>query len=227
MKIKTRRERLAEYNLKYHTRDYDPEKSLHDYFEQRGWDYAKAQKKAGKKLDEIVKQREYETITITMYEYPMSTSRPRSTSTGHTYSPNAAENHQYFEKAVHSVCNAIKLINTPAEILIEAYIEMPKAVKPDEVILFEAKVLDPSDMPDYDNIGKCYTDILKNVLVIDDDLIHFGAIKKYYSVIPRVVIHITYLKKHESEYIYKKIKNRKSVKAAIEAGQLELQRIQY
>lgn len=227
MKIKTRKARLIEYNEKYPDREYDPEKSLRRYFDLRGWNYSKAAKKANEKAEQILKHREYETIHITMYEYPMKTDRPRTTQTGRMYSPNAAENHNYFEKAMKQVCKQIKLINTPAEIEIEAYLEMPSQVKPDEVILFESKLLDVLDVPDYDNVGKCYTDILKNVSIIDDDIFHIGTIKKYYSVIPRVVIRITYLKQHESEYIYKKLKGRKSIKEAIESGQVILQRLQY
>ena len=102
-----------------------------------------------------------------MYEQPVKTDRPRAFNS-HIYSPNAAANHSYFEKAVKGICKDIKLINTPAEIIINAYIEMPSRVPPDEVILFEGKVLDIIDMPDYDNIGKAYTDMLKNVLIIDD-----------------------------------------------------------
>lgn len=227
MKIKSRKMKLAEYNEKYKDRDYDPEKSLQQYFNSRGWDYKKALKKANKKAETILEHREYETISITMYEYPMKTDRPRTTRSGRMYSPNAAENHNYFEKAIKQVCKQLNLINTPAEIEIEAYLEMPAQVKPDEVILFESKLLDVLDVPDYDNVGKCYTDILKNVSILDDDIFHIGTIKKYYSVLPRVIIRITYLKHHESEYIYKKLKGRKSVKAAIEAGHMELHKLQY
>lgn len=154
----------------------------------------------------------------------MKTDRPR-TFKNHTFSPNAAANKKYFDRALKQVIKVIKLINTPAEISIEAYLEMPAQVPPDEVILFEAKVLDVLDMPDYDNIGKCYTDILKDVLISDDDIFHHGSISKFYSVLPRVDIYIRYLKYHESDYIYKKLKHRKGIKAAIAANQLILCKI--
>lgn len=226
MKIKTRKHKIASYNENYPDRVYNPEQCVRDYFAAHKWDINKAAKKAAKKLQVIQDHREYETIRITMYEYPMKTERPRA-ALGHIYSPNAKENHDYFEKAYRKVCKTLRLINTPAEILIDAYLEMPAQVKPDEVILFEAKVLDIVDMPDYDNIGKCYTDILKNVLVTDDDIFHIGTIRKYYSVMPRVEITITYLKCHESDYIYKKIKSRKSIKEAIDQGYLDLKRLDY
>ena len=226
MKIKTRKQKLIAYNEKYSDRNYDPEKSLREYFKQRGWNLQKACKKGQKKFEAIEENRSYETIRIVMYEYPMKTDRPRVV-LGHAFSPNAKENHTYFEQAIKQVCKAVNLITTPAEIVIDAYLEMPAQVSPDEVILFESKVLDVVDMPDYDNIGKCYTDILKNVLVTDDDIFHSGTVNKYYSVLPRVEIRITYQKYHDSDYVYKKIKHRKSIKELIDAGQLELQKISY
>lgn len=224
MKIKTRDQRIREYNTKYTKRISDPEKALREYFVSRNWNLEKAIKKAQKKMLQIEEEREYEAIHITMYEYPMKTDRPR-TFRGHTYSPNAAANHDYFDKAIKQVIKTFKLINTPAEVQIDAYIKMPSQVKPDEVILFEAKVLNPIDYPDYDNIGKCYTDMFKNVLAVDDDLFWKGTVRKFYSVTPRVEIMIRYLVKHESDFIYKKIKSRKSVKQAIESGQCVIRRI--
>ena len=224
MKIKSRKQKIDEYNIKYPNRYYDPEISLRNYFLSRGWNFDKALKKAKKKVDNIEINRKYESIRVMMYEQPVKTDRPRAFNS-HIYSPNAAANHSYFEKAVKGICKDIKLINTPAEIIINAYIEMPSRVPPDEVILFEGKVLDIIDMPDYDNIGKAYTDMLKNVLIIDDDIFHRGEINKFYSVVPRVEIIIRYQKSHDSDYVYKKIKSRKSVKAAIVSGQLELMRI--
>lgn len=221
MKFKTRKQKIKEYNSEYTDKEMDLKYHLTQYFNNRGWDINKATKKAITKLKKIYDQREYETVRIILYEYPMKTDRPR-TIAGHTFSPNANANHEYFEKAYKQVVKSLKLINTPAEIEIDAYMEMPKQVKPDEVILFESKVLEVVDTPDYDNIGKCYTDMLKNTLITDDDIFHVGTVRKYYSVLPRVEIRITYIKRHESEYVYKKIKNRKSIKKLQEEGMIDL-----
>ena len=224
MKFKTRKKRIQEYNEQYPVRGIDPETALRRYFSNHNWNFEKACQKASKKLVQIEENRQFETIHVLMYEYPMKTDRPRVFK-GHTFSPNAKENHDYFEKAIKSVTKTLKLINTPAEIEIKAYLEMPSKVPPDEVILFEAQVLNPIEYPDYDNIGKCYTDMLKEVLAIDDDLFYRGTITKYFSVTPRVEIMIRYLAAHESEYLYKKIKSRKSVKRLIESGQCVVTKI--
>lgn len=225
MKFKTRKQKIKEYNDTYTDKEMDLKYHLTQYFNSRGWDINKATNKAMTKFKKIYDQREYESIRIILYEYPMKTDRPRTIG-GHTFSPNANSNHEYFEKAYKQVVKSLKLINTPAEIEIDAYMEMPKQVKPDEVILFESKVLEVVDTPDYDNIGKCYTDMLKNTLITDDDIFHVGIARKYYSVLPRVEIKITYIKRHESEYVYKKIRNRKSIKKLQEEGMIDLHAIE-
>lgn len=224
MKIKSRSQKLAEYNEKYQGCTRDPVQAVKEYLsKQKNPDKWVA--KAHDKALIILEQREYETVRIVAYEYPMKTDRPR-TINGHTWSPNASENKSYFNDALSAVIDEIKLINTPGEIEIEAYLEMPEAVPPDEVILFEAKLLNPVDKPDYDNVGKCYTDVFTDVLTTDDDIFWRGEIRKYYSLVPRVHIVIRYIKKHESNYIYKKLKSRKSIKAGIAAGQVELTKLE-
>lgn len=225
MKIKTRDQRLKEYKERYPVTETDLEKALKRYFKDRNWKFNKALKKASAKLKIIEKYRKYQTIKITLYEYPMKTDRPRHTKFGHTFSPNAKANNIYLKNAMKITNFAFELINTPATIVIDAYMEMPEQVPPEEVLLYECKVLSVEDTPDYDNIGKCYTDMLKNNIVLDDDVFWSGTINKYYSVVPRVEITIRYLESHESNYIYKKLKHRKSVKELTEAGLLSLKKI--
>ena len=222
MHIATRDEKIKEYNQKYEERTTDAVERVKSYFAKRGLNLEKACKKASKKALKIIQEREYRTIHILLYEYPFQTHRPRTTTSGRMYSPNAAANKKYFEKAWNSVVSELKLITTPAEIYIDAYMEMPSTVPPDEVILFESKLLLPIDRPDYDNIEKCYTDMLTGIITSDDDLFYHAEITKYYSLLPRVDVRVTYLAKNESEYIYKKLKNRKQIKAGIESGQIEL-----
>lgn len=224
MKFVTRDQKIREYNESYPARIDDAVKRVECYFSERGLNLEKASKKARKKALSIIEGRRYQSIHILLYEYPMKTDRPR-TSNGHTFSPNAAANKNYFDKALRKVIDTVKLITTPAEISIDAYLEMPSRVPPDEVILFEAKILNPIDKPDYDNIEKCYTDMLTSVLISDDDIFYHGEITKYYSLLPRVEITIRYLAKHESDYIFKKLKNRKSIKAGIESGQIVLEKL--
>lgn len=223
MKIKTREQKLAEYEERYPIRNPDAIERVREYMSHQK-NPAKWIQKAKDKALLIMNEREYESIRIVLYEYPMKTDRPR-TSNGHTFSPNASANKKYFEKAIKQVVKTVRLINTPAEISFDVFLEMPAKVSPDEVILFEAQLLNPVDKPDYDNIEKCYTDMLTDVLVADDDIFWRGEIRKWYSLLPRVEITIRYLVKHESDYIYKKLKSRKTIKEGISAGRIVLKKI--
>lgn len=224
VKIRSRASRIKEYNENYPNRTDDIEAALRSHFRKRGWDLDKACAKARAKMDRIADMRKYETITITLYEYPMETARARVVN-GHAYSPNAAENKKYLEKAVSEVLKDIRMVSTPAMLRVDAYMEMPSVVSPDEVILFEAKVLNPISRPDFDNLSKAYSDMLTGLFTIDDDIFCSAVINKYYSVIPRVELSISSLAANESDYIYKKLKSRKCVRDGIAAGRIELRRL--
>lgn len=221
MKIRSRDSLLLEYNDAYPRIIQDAEARLRQYFDDHDLNFNKALKKAKTKLQTIIETRSYKTVRITMYEYPMKTDRPRHTRFGRTYSPNAKANRRYFEKALEKVIQDLKLINTPAAIQIDAYLEMPNRVPPDEIILFEAGVLKVEDTPDYDNIAKCYTDMQLGNLILDDDLYYKAIVRKFYSVLPRVEITVRYLATHESDYVFKKLKNRKSIQDALSNNQIE------
>ena len=203
----------------------DPLERIRRYFSDNGLDLQKACVKASEKAAHIIDNREYESIYICLREYPMETPRPR-TFNGHTFSPNAAANKRYFEKAIKQVVSDISRIYTPAEVRIDAYIEMPSNVPPDEVILYEAKLLHVEVHPDGDNLCKAYLDMMTDVLTTDDDLFYHLDIYKWYSLEPRVEIRITYETALESDYLYKKLKTRKTIKALLKSGQIELKKLQ-
>ena len=224
IKIKTRDQRLAEYNDRYPVMVDDATERVRNYFADNGLNLEKACLKASEKAARIIERREYESIYICLREYPMETARPR-TFNGHTFSPNAAANKKYFEKAIKQIGKDIKLISTPAEIRLDGFMEMPGKVPPDEVILYEAQFLHPVGKPDGNNFCKSYLDMMTNVLTVDDDLYYHIDIYKWYSLEPRVEIRISYETAIESDYVYKRMKGRKTVKEAIAAGRLELKRL--
>lgn len=202
----------------------DATKRIKRYFEDNGLDLEKACVGASKKAAHIINRREYESMFICLREYPMETARPRTVH-GHTFSPNAAANKDYFEKAIRQVVHDISRIYTPAEVRIDGFIEMPQNVPPDEVILYEAQLLHVSAKPDVDNLAKAYLDMMTDILTIDDDIFYHLEVYRWYSLEPRVEIRITYETALESEYLYKKLKNRKAIKDLMKTGQFELKRI--
>lgn len=224
IKIKTRDRRIREYNDRYPVREPDATKRIQKYFADNNLNLEKACQKASEKAAQIIDKREYASIYICMREYPTETARPR-TFQGHTYSPNAAANKQYFEKIINQVTKDLLLICTPAEIRIDGYMEMPTTVPPDEVILYEAQLLHVVSKPDGDNLIKAYLDMMTNVLTADDDIFYHMEIYKWYSLEPRVEIRIDYETAIESDYLYGKLKKRKSIKQAIEDGRVILKKL--
>lgn len=224
MKFQSRDQKIREYNEQYPVKNTDALERIRSYFDARGWDLAAASEKAAKKAVRILDERAYETIRIVLMEKPFQAERPRVWR-NHAYSPNAANNKAYFEKAFHSVVTALRLVASPAEIIVNAYLEMPAGVPPDEVILFEAQLLNPVDRPDFDNLSKAYADMLTGVVTVDDDIFYRAEINKYYSLLPRVEILVTYLVRNESDYVYKKLKHRKVIRDGVKAGTVILERI--
>lgn len=224
MKIKKRSQKIQEYNDKYPIRITDPYERVVQYFKDNNLDLQKACNKARIQAQKIIDSREYKSIRIILYEQPEATPRPRAFN-AHIFSPGAADNKRYFMEALSSIKDTLKLISTPAELHIEAYLEMPANIPPYEIILFESKLLSPISKPDFDNFAKSYTDMLTGILTIDDDIFYRAEIEKYYSLLPRVEMRITYESKIESDYIYKKLKTRKIVKEGLKSGCVELNRL--
>ena len=228
-KIRTRSKMISDYNAKYPYQFVDAVERIKHYFSENNLNLEKACAKARKKAVKIMEERSYKTIHILLYEYPVQSHRPRVTGTGHIYSPNAGENKKYFQtnlsRAVKTISDSLHMVASPAEVKIDAYLEMPSTVTPDEIILFEAKILHPASKPDFDNLEKSYIDMIVDSIMLDDDLFYHGELTKYYSLLPRVEMWISYPDKIESDYVYKKIKSRKSVKAGMSTGQIILNKI--
>lgn len=220
-KIKNKKKRLDEYNLRYKDipKD-DPIKRIM---------YCIGDKLTERKVKEIIdkknrilKKRSYSCIKITLYEEPVQSERPRHRSFGGiitTYVPNAKDNKNYISKFIKKLKKDIN-IHTPIFIKINFYHPMPSSASIEEQVLFEAGIIPPVTKPDIDNVFKTYTDSLIGTLLLDDDLIYKAHIEKFYSFLPRIEMSIYYEDKFTSLYVYKKIKNRKSFKGAL--GEIEL-----
>ena len=74
-----------------------------------------------------------------------------------------------------------------------------------EQILAEMGLIRPISKPDWDNLGKSYSDMIQGVLIQDDSLIIEGVSRKFYSAKPRVEITIEYLKDFDSKFNENKI----------------------
>lgn len=122
--------------------------------------------------------------TYIFYIVPKSTPRPRySGRTRSFYVKDAAYNKKMMEK--HIVRSEI--IYTRTKFTVTAYLPTPSCSKKD-CLLAEMGLIRPISDPDWDNIGKTYSDMIQGILITNDNIICEGITRKFYSIKPRVEI---------------------------------------
>lgn len=153
---------------------------------------------------------EWGEYNYTMHVLPKATPRPRTTSKGNFfYVKGAADNKKYFKK--HIMQSDWDIITTPTVFHCTCYFPTPSNLSQADKVLAEMGYINNISMPDFDNLAKTYTDMLKGILLYDDRLVISGAVKKRYSIKPRVEVVISYMKDFDSNY------NRKKITKALEA----------
>lgn len=139
-----------------------------------------------------------------IYFLPKATARPRlSGFTKKFYVTDAKSNNDTFKKFCEEA-GIQQLITTPCKILIETYYPIPNLNKID-TILAELKLIRPISKPDWDNVGKTYSDMIQNNVILDDSLIIDGRSVKYYSIKPRIEITLEYMTAYDCKYNKTKI----------------------
>ena len=152
---------------------------------------------------------EWDEVNFVIYLVPKATPRPRCNRVRNTfYVIGAKDNKDIFEKFM--VKQHIDMITTPCKFYCDSYLPIPKSMKPEEKVLAEMGYIRPISKPDWDNLGKTYSDMIQKTLLFDDSLIIEGSSKKFYSTKPRIEIRIEYMKKYDS--LYNEQKMRKKVK---------------
>lgn len=222
MKIKTRKELLIQYKEECLHIPLDDTKRMNWFLSTLGSRKDKVLSRSKELALKIISNRGYKTVKITLCEFPMKTDRGRHVH-GRVWSPNAALNKKYLGDAIRQLKKEFRLINTPAKLDIQTYLQMPKGIKDHEQILYELRLLCVAAKPDHDNISKCYSDMMSEVLTIDDDIFYDARLRKWYSWLPRVEIIIKFQKCHESEYLYNKIKKRDIVKTLLAEGLIDVE----
>lgn len=152
---------------------------------------------------------DWEEVRFVIYLLPKATPRPRCNRFMNTfYVMGAKDNKDIFKKFI--IKQDIKMITTPCKFYCDSYLPIPKSMKADEQVLAEMGYIRPISKPDWDNLGKTYSDMIQGTLLFDDSLIIEGSSKKFYSTKPRIEIKIEYMKNYDS--IYNEQKMRKKVK---------------
>lgn len=223
MKRKNRKQKEEEYRQKY---GHIPI----DYNERLEWMYDNL-KISDKKAREIIDKRStmmsslyYRDITIVLFEEPEGTPRPRfrlinrqnfvneAINNGqfvHVYSLNAKEDSLYMQRLVdQDLVQIQELIWTPCIVEYNIYQKTPTVFNTVDTFLAEIGLIRPITKPDWDNIGKKYSDMFNHNVWLDDTLVISGTLNKFYSILPRVEIKLRYLNTLYNKYQYNTISKR-------------------
>lgn len=184
-----------DYAKKYGAISKDPLRRILDFLGEHRLT-KKTEKFILDEVDRISKVR-WRTIDFTIYLIPKATPRARLNSFTRTfYVSGAKDNHDIFKEALKDT--DIPVISTPCKFHCTSYLEIPSNMSIGEKILCEAGYYRPTKIPDWDNLGKTYSDMVQETLIENDSLIIEGVSKKYYSLKPRIEVHIEYMEEFDS-----------------------------
>lgn len=233
---KSRKEKLEEYEEKYHDIPRDNEERI-------SWMINKF-KLTSNKMQEIIDKKRlmqtnlgYYDIKIVLYEDPEGAKRPRfrlvnrknfanvamqASNFVHVYSPNAADDYKYMKRLIGEELISLNgLISTPVQVCLNVFFKTPSYFNQMDTILAEIGLHRHIQKPDWDNIGKKYTDMFNGNIWLDDNLVMDGEVHKYYSILPRVEIYIRYLNYMTSIHQYNQVINRKDYQPSFQIGYLD------
>lgn len=204
MAKKNRRDPIEEeYLLKYGDIPSDEKARLKYILDKYSFN-EKSLDKAITRLDSV----DWKSVEFTLYLIPMPTPRPRYDG-NHFYVKGAARNKRLIKRFIER-----NIIFTRCEIYIEAYLPTPTSLMSNaEIYLAEIKRIYPVGSADVDNLMKTYMDMIQGHLLLNDNIVTLGHLEKFYSVKPRLVIHIRYQDGFDSHFNEKRVTNTTAYKA--------------
>lgn len=164
------------------------------------------------------KKAKWHEINLVIYFVPKATPRARySGFTKKFYVSDAKNNSDIMKAFVKQNMKEFPLITTPCEFHCTTYSPTPiNAMSKEEIILSELQYINLLAKPDWDNLGKTYSDMIQEHLILDDSNITFASVRKLYSIKPRIEVKIRFMEKYDCKYNMKKVKNRKQYKDRID-----------
>lgn len=149
-------------------------------------------------------------VSFIFYFIPKATPRARFSGFGkHFYVSDAMNNRKLMEKFVKNHLSDFELITTACKFHCDCYFPTPKAMSKTEKVRAEMKLVNHLSKPDWDNLGKTYSDMIQNTIIMDDSLIIDAQVRKFYSSKPRIELTIEYADRYDSKYNMKNITKRK------------------
>jgi Holliday junction resolvase RusA-like endonuclease len=216
MKKKTYKQQIEEYKERFGLIPDDPDKIL-SYLEET----LHLTESDFKKIEEenaYAAGIPWESLKIVLPIIPKPSPRPRLGANSHFYVTGAAENKKLFKYYIEEV---YRIIYTQTYFSLTTYMPTPiSSMNRREVYRAEMKSITPTSNPDWDNLGKTYSDMIQSILILNDNIISKGNVEKFYSVKPRVEINIKYQLGYDSRYNKRRIQSSKAYKEAIETGHI-------
>lgn len=171
-----------------------------------------------KKKIKSYKESNWVSIDLVIHFIPKATPRARTSKFAkHFYVSDAASNSKLMQDFVMKNLQEYPLITTACKFYCKTYFPTPVSqMSKEDIILSELNIIHDLSKPDWDNLGKTYSDMIQKHLILDDSTIFDGRVLKFYSIRPRVEIHIEYMDKYDSKYNKKRIESRKQYKDSIE-----------
>lgn len=151
---------------------------------------------------ETIKNMRWVTKQFTLFVKPWGTPRPRQRKNGGMYVRGAKKNKKLIQKYIQDE----NIIHTRTQFQVCTYSPTPVSMSKKERVLFEMGYLRPLSDPDWDNLGKTYSDMVQGILIMNDNIISDGCVSKFYSIKPRVEIYISHQESFDCKYNEHKVK---------------------
>lgn len=159
-----------------------------------------------KRIDEINAIPWHE-ITLHFECLPYATPRPRSAN-GVFYVRGAKKHRKMLQRVVDNA----KIIYTRTKFIVKTYQPTPKSMSQMDRLMFEMGAARPNSDPDWDNLGKTYSDMVQKVLLVNDNIISSGYVDKFYSIKPRIEIIIQYQERFDTKFNERRMLSTKGFK---------------
>lgn len=208
-KKRSQKERVKEYHSAY---DHIPK----DYMERLSYLYKECKftkedmNYLFDKIDELA-QVEWGWVKYIFYMDPSAAPRPRLNPYTFTfYVAGAKFNKEIFDEFKEAHSNMEVVISTPCHLETKVYMKTPASMSPREKIAAELELIAHVNNPDWDNLGKSYSDMVQETLVSNDSIVSRGEVQKFYSILPRIEVTVRFMKKYDCKYNKRIIESRKS-----------------
>lgn len=149
-----------------------------------------------------------EEISFVIYMTPKATPRPRIGKFGTFYVKGAFDNSKLFKDFMETQFPEANHITTPCQFDISLFLPIPSSgMSRLDKVLAELRLIKVISKPDWDNLGKTYSDMVQKHLLTEDSLIYDARVRKFYSTKPRIEITMRYDSMYDSTYSKKKIES--------------------